>query len=166
MVGRGQETIVKPCKDCALFRSRRCIVNPVLRKGITPGCANWRPSQPVCKTCGGQGTDPPTRRLVVVESPYAGDTMRHVAYALAAVRDCIERGEAPFASHLFYTQMLDDRNGKEREMGIECGLAWAGEAHATVVYTDLGISEGMEQGIEHACQCGRVIEYRRLEKWE
>lgn len=45
MVGRGQEIIVKPCKDCALFRRRSCIVNPVPRKGITPGCANWRPSQ-------------------------------------------------------------------------------------------------------------------------
>src|SRR5690606_21487830 len=39
-------------------------------------------------------------RRVIVESPYAGDVETHVAYARAALRDCLSRGEAPIASHL------------------------------------------------------------------
>ena len=39
-------------------------------------------------------------KLVVVESPYAGDVETNVRYARAAIRDCLMRGEAPFASHL------------------------------------------------------------------
>lgn len=63
-------------------------------------------------------------RLVVLESPYAGDVERNVRYARAAVRDCLDRGEAPIASHLLYTQpgVLDDLVPAERAMGIEAGL--------------------------------------------
>ena len=42
---------------------------------------------------------PPTMRLVVVESPYAGDVEANLAYLRRAMRDCLLRGEAPFASH-------------------------------------------------------------------
>src|SRR5690606_40243334 len=54
------------------------------------------------------------RRLVIVESPYAAkeffDRVRNQDYARAALRDSLLRGEAPFASHLLYTQagVLDD----------------------------------------------------------
>ena len=43
-------------------------------------------------------------RLVIVESPYAGDIEANVAYARACLGDCLSRGEAPFACHLLYTQ--------------------------------------------------------------
>lgn len=49
-------------------------------------------------------SEPSFRRLVVVESPYAGDVERNVAYAKRCVLDCLKRGEAPYASHLFFTQ--------------------------------------------------------------
>jgi hypothetical protein len=39
-------------------------------------------------------------RWVILESPYAGDVEANVAYARAAVRDSLMRGEAPIASHL------------------------------------------------------------------
>ena len=41
-------------------------------------------------------------KLVVVESPLAGDVERNVAYAKQAGMDCLRRGEAPYASHLFF----------------------------------------------------------------
>lgn len=41
-------------------------------------------------------------RLVVVESPYAGDVKRNEEYARRAMADCLARGEAPFASHLLW----------------------------------------------------------------
>jgi hypothetical protein len=72
------------------------------------------------------------------------------------------RGEAPLASHLLYTQALDDGDPDERKMGIEAGLSWGALADATVVYIDRGVSRGMKLGIERAKQEGRPVEYRRL----
>src|SRR4051812_41758491 len=103
-------------------------------------------------------------RLVIVESPYAGDVELNVRYARAVMRDCIQRGESPFASHLLYTQagVLNDEDPAERDLGIRAGFAWRRAAHATVVYTDLGISGGMKLGIEHSLAVGCPVEYREL----
>jgi hypothetical protein len=106
-------------------------------------------------------------RLVVIESPYAGDVERNVAYARAAMRDCLMRGEAPLASHLLYTQpsVLKDEISEERHLGIAAGLAWGRLAEATVVYVDLGLTVGMEQGMADARLVGRPIERRSLPSW-
>jgi hypothetical protein len=107
-------------------------------------------------------------RLVVVESPFKAETKterdRNIVYARRALHDCFVRGEAPFASHLLYTQegVLWDANPAERKLGIEAGLEWAGRADCTVVYVDLGITAGMQQGINDAHKYGRAIEYRRI----
>jgi hypothetical protein len=103
-------------------------------------------------------------RRVIVESPYAGDVEANVEYARAALYDCLMRGEAPFASHLLYTQpgVLDDSIPDERLDGIYAGLAWADVADAVVVYTDRGISDGMQYGITRHKESGRTVEYRSL----
>lgn len=106
---------------------------------------------------------------VVVESPFAGNTPReradNIAYARQALRDCLLRGEAPFASHLLYMQpsVLDGDVPDERDHGIKAGFAFRAACDKTVVYKDLGISPGMEWGIEHAEKLGHPIEYRTLE---
>ncbi len=41
-------------------------------------------------------------RRVVIESPYAGDVERNLRYLRLAMADCLERGEAPYASHALY----------------------------------------------------------------
>jgi hypothetical protein len=107
-------------------------------------------------------------RLVIIESPYAGDIDRNLAYVRAAMRDCLLHGEAPFASHALYTQpgVLDDLNADERANGIEAGLAWGVLAQATVVYADLGITPGMRQGIDRAEREGRPVEFRNLAGWK
>src|SRR6185437_4418161 len=101
-------------------------------------------------------------RLVILESPFAGNVERNLAYARAAMLDCLQRGEAPYASHLLYPQVLDDTQPAERRTGIEAGLAWGTMADATVVYTDLGLSPGMELGIERARLQGRRVDLRTL----
>lgn len=105
-------------------------------------------------------------RLVILESPYAGDVERNVTYARRCVRDSLLRGEAPIASHILYTQpgILDDDIPEERQHGIDAGLAWRAVAHGSVVYTDLGISKGMEYGIKAALSAGISVEYRTIEK--
>ena len=105
-------------------------------------------------------------RLVIIESPYAGDVEANVAYARACMLDALERGEAPFASHLLYTQpgVLRDELPAERERGIAAALAWYRVADAAAVYTDRGISRGMELGIATARATGKPVEFRSLTK--
>jgi hypothetical protein len=104
-------------------------------------------------------------RLVILESPFAGDVEANIEYARACLRDSLARGEAPIASHLLYTQpgVLDDDIPEERSWGIDAGLAWRRVAEGSVVYTDLGISKGMEYGIAAARDAGLPIEYRTLD---
>jgi hypothetical protein len=68
------------------------------------------------------------------------------------------------ASHLLYTQdgVLNDLDPFERQLGIEAGLAWGAVAEKTVVYTDHGVSNGMQYGIKRAEAEGRPVEYRTL----
>lgn len=103
-------------------------------------------------------------RLVIVESPFAGDVENNIIYARRAVRDCVLRGEAPIASHLLFTQpgILDDNDPIQRRQGIECGLAWCSVADLSVVYIDLGISHGMQNGIQRAKALGVPVEYRTI----
>jgi hypothetical protein len=118
-----------------------------------------------------------TWKLVILESPFrpTGTTAQELEldkkmkedYARQCMRDCLLRNEAPMASHLLYTQpkVLSDENPEERALGIDAGLAWGRVAELTVVYTDLGVSEGMKQGIARAAAAGRPIEQRRLAGW-
>lgn len=109
------------------------------------------------------------KKLVIVESPYRGvddeQTERNLKYARRCMRDCLYRGEAPFLSHALYTQpgVLDDKNPVERLAGIDAGLAWLKVSDYHVVYTDLGITQGMEYGIAAAVAAGKRIEYRKLD---
>ena len=104
--------------------------------------------------------------IVIIESPFKGRTpeeeIKNIEYARKVMRDSLYRGEAPFASHLLYPQMLDDADEDERRMGIEAGLRIGRLADRTVVYTDRGISPGMEYGIKRAEYEGRPVEYRSL----
>jgi hypothetical protein len=104
-------------------------------------------------------------RRVIVESPYAGNVARNVEYAKAAMLDCLGRNESPIASHLLLTQVLNDDVPAQRQLGIDAGLAWGAAAHATVVYTDLGVSHGMAQGIGDAVANRRPLEYRQIAGW-
>lgn len=101
-------------------------------------------------------------QLVLIESPYQGDVERNKTYARECLLDSLMRGEAPFASHLLYTQVLDDSQALERRTGIEAGLAWGEKAQATVVYTDLGITPGMRIGIDQARESGRPVIFRSI----
>jgi hypothetical protein len=106
-------------------------------------------------------------RRVVVESPFAGNVEANVRYARAAMADCLARGEAPFASHLLYTQpgVLRDEVPRERALGVAAGFTWREVADATVVYVDLGITPGMLEGIEDARSVGHPVERRTLPEW-
>ena len=100
--------------------------------------------------------------LVIIESPYMGNVKSNVAYAQKCMSDSLLRGESPFASHLLYTQVLDDTKEIERLTGMSRAFNWYRHADLMAVYTDKGISKGMEMGMEVAKNLGINIEYRNL----
>lgn len=104
------------------------------------------------------------RRLVVLESPFAGEVERNVAYAKRALLHSLSLGEAPIASHLLWTQpgVLDDNNPDDRRAGLAAGLAWHRAAAAVVFYVDLGVSAGMAEAEKHATRLGVPTEVRRI----
>jgi hypothetical protein len=106
------------------------------------------------------------RLLVIIESPYAGEVDRNIRYAQAALRDSLGRGEAPLASHLLYTQVLDDSVAEERAVGIDAASEFYDVVDRVAVYEDLGISPGMKLGIERASEAGKPVTFRRIPGWE
>ncbi len=111
-------------------------------------------------------------KLVVIESPFKGkgyhETELNILYARACMHDCLTKGEYPYASHLFYTQdgILDDKNKKERNLGIDAGIAWGNVAPKRVIYIDRGISEGMKKGIITGQKIKQKIEFRNLPNYK
>lgn len=111
-----------------------------------------------------------TKSLVVVESPFGNPdpwvVEHNLAYARACVRWCLQRGMAPFASHCIYPQCgLDDQDPASRRLGMEAGFAVNKHAAATIVFTDLDVSSGVEAGIADAVAHGRPVFRMKLPGW-
>ena len=100
--------------------------------------------------------------LVIIESPYAGDVETNLLYLKLCITDSLNRGEAPFASHGFYTLVLDDTVPEQRTAGMEAGWAWMLRADLVAVYGDLGVSKGMMDGWSRAESCGIQVVKRNL----
>lgn len=132
--------------------------------------------------------------FVIVESPFAASTLKicseltsradildmgtsyeltvedNIAYARACLHDCLVRHhEAPFASHLLYTQegILDDTVASERKLGIEAGLEIGITAKKRIFYVDRGISSGMKWGFRFGTDLKQPVEIRMLKgEWD
>lgn len=72
------------------------------------------------------------------------------------------RGESPYASHLLYTQCLDDLKPDERKLGIEAGFMWRNVAEVTAFYVDLGYSNGMLMGLHDCINKRKPYEIRKI----
>lgn len=84
------------------------------------------------------------------------------------MRDSLSKNEAPYASTKMYADgdVLDDTDPEQRARGIQAGLVWGECAELTAVYTDLGVSAGMDYGIANAIAMKRPFEYRQLPGWK
>ena len=101
-------------------------------------------------------------KLVVIESPYAGDTEEPpLPSGLPAAQPDARRGTVREPRAVHPAWVLDD-NVPGRNLGISSGLEWASQAFVCAVYTDLGISAGMELGISQARLNGMLVEHRSL----
>ena len=106
--------------------------------------------------------------LVIIESPYAATQYRtveqNIEYAQLCMRDSLSRNEAPYASHLLYTQpnVLDDTVPSQRAQGISAGFAWRNVADLTVFYVDYGYSSGMQLGLQDCINKNKPYEIRKI----
>ena len=101
-------------------------------------------------------------RRVIIESPYAGDIYDNTQYLKRCLRDSIDCGEAPLASHLIYPFVLREDLKDERQLGIELGYEWWAAADRIVFYMDKGWSAGMEKAASRARYLRKTIEFRTL----
>jgi hypothetical protein len=107
-------------------------------------------------------------RCVVLESPYGNEdplvVAENIRYLKACLADCLARGESPYASHGLLTRsgVLNDRAPEQRALGLAAAQAWIRRAEGMVVYTDRGISGGMQAAVGVATDEMVPIEYRKL----
>jgi hypothetical protein len=105
-------------------------------------------------------------KRVIIESPYRGanqaERLRNVSYLKRCIRDCIMRGESPYASHGLLPGALDEDKADERQLGIEAGYVWWDVAGLIVFYTDYGWSTGMQAAVKRAIVMGYETEERKL----
>ena len=103
-------------------------------------------------------------KLVIIESPFAGNIKENIKYAKLCVRNSLLKGESPIASHLLYTQegILNDDIPDERKLGIDAGLAWKRVANIHAFYIDKGISQGMKYAMKYSTQNNIPIEFRSI----
>lgn len=111
--------------------------------------------------------------LVIVESRYASKTadglIRNWNYLKFAIADSISKGEVPFASHGFFTQMLNDRSPEARKLGLRLAIEYIRRADYMAIYLDYGWSRGMRLGARVATRFDiPVVERKigRLDRWQ
>lgn len=83
-------------------------------------------------------------KLVYIASPLSGDVEQNLDFARQACRYAISQDATPFAPHLLYTQMLDDSDPAERQLGIKMGNQMLGLCEELWLCGDR-ISAGMEK---------------------
>ncbi len=112
--------------------------------------------------CKGQRENTSGSRLVVIESPYAGQPIDNIAYLHRCIRECALRGDSPYASHLMLTTALDDNDADERTLGIALGLEFRRRVDMRIFYVDRGWSRGMTAALDIYNRDGLPYEVRKL----
>lgn len=89
------------------------------------------------------------RPIVYICSPYAGDVEKNVEAAQRYSRFAVDKGYIPIAPHLLFPQFLNDRNPKERQLGLFFSNALMSKCSEVWVFGSR-ISAGMEDEIKRA----------------
>jgi hypothetical protein len=104
--------------------------------------------------------------LVAIETPWAGLDAGEKAkkYLRNCIRDSLARNEIPWASHamLAWTDALYETDEEQRLEGINVNKRMILRVDLVAVYSDHGISKGMQQAITWARMNGKRVESRRI----
>jgi len=98
------------------------------------------------------------RPIVYICSPYAGDVESNVRAAQRYSRFAVDCGYLPIAPHLLFPQFMNDRDVKERQLGLFFGNVLMSKCAEVWVFGSR-ISSGMEAEIERAKRKNYTVRY-------
>ena len=98
------------------------------------------------------------RPIVYICSPYAGDVESNVRAAQRYSRFAVDKGYLPIAPHLLFPQFMNDRDVKERQLGLFFGNVLMSKCAEVWVFGSR-ISSGMEAEIERAKRKNYTVRY-------
>lgn len=95
-------------------------------------------------------------RLIYICSPLRGNYEINIQSARLYCLDVVEicPDAVPIAPHIYFTQFLNDKNPRERAIGIEMGLALLEKCDEVWVHGADHPSEGMMREIARARELG------------
>lgn len=102
------------------------------------------------------------RPIVYICSPYAGDVDAHVNAAKRYCRFAVDAGYLPIAPHLLYPQFMDDRDERERKLGLRFGDVLMDRCAEVWVF-GADISAGMQLEINRAKRKGYTLRFFNAE---
>lgn len=92
--------------------------------------------------------------MVYLASPLSAPTeegmVKNQQLAIKLSKRLIQKGLVPMTPHIYFPLFLNEFNPNERQIGLDMGLVWLNLCQAMYVYTNNGISKGMQGEIEHA----------------
>lgn len=98
-------------------------------------------------------------KTIFICSPYRGDVKRNREIARKLCKRVILDGNAPYAPHLYLTDVLDDNDEYQRDLGLRCGLQFLSSCDELLVYHHNGISDGMKDEISFCKLVSKKINY-------
>lgn len=107
------------------------------------------------------------RKAVIVLTPFFGEDPAKARmferYAVRAVKDSLNRNEAPLAAQLFFFNFFGSNIVQiERDMGLMAQVAWVRKCDKLVVYSDFGITQAMNLVLEQARLRNKPVEFRAI----
>ena len=98
------------------------------------------------------------RPLVYICSPLSGAVEANQENARRYCRFAVESGYIPLAPHIYFTQFMNDRIAKERDLALFMDIVLLSKCSELWVFGDT-ISKGMAIEIEKAKRKGQPIRY-------
>ncbi len=107
------------------------------------------------------------RKAVIVLTPFFGEDPAKARmferYAVRAVKDSLNRNEAPLAAQLFFFHFFNSNVVQiERDLGLTAQISWVRKCDKLVVYSDFGITQAMNAVLEVARLRNKPVEFRAI----
>lgn len=96
-------------------------------------------------------------------SPYRGNIEANLRYLDQAIKYSLDLGEAPYAPHLYLPKYFDDNVAAKRYQALRIGEKFLSVCNIIAVYTDYGISDGMQGEIDYAKSIRIPIIIRKIQ---
>lgn len=101
----------------------------------------------------GKGGQIMKNNLVYVCSPYRGnifERFRNIGYAKYITKIALDLGYTPITTHLYLTQILNDKVQMQRRRGLRAGQDILNACDTIIIGARYGVSEGMAAEIRAA----------------